>query len=195
MLPRLPGAINNQIRTKEEQMSFRNFIGLSVFALFLAGCGTMPATPENVIDDVKAKEMYAKQDTYEVKVPISKVAAVLKEKSSECLQKSIRSTNLQSTGIGTTGYRTTSIVLTPHVLVTKERVRMTIQHKNVSQGTGNLSSMPEDGWYIMVVDAYPVDKQTTRIESYFRYTNYDVMQSAVKSWLTGKNMGCPDLTQ
>lgn len=173
-------------------MSYRSFFVISILASFLAGCGTLPKTADNVVESVNANEIYSKKDTFEVKQPLSKVAAVLKEKSAECFRKRTEHTNLQATGIGTTGYRTTTIDFTPHVLVTRERVRLTVQLKDVS--TGNINVGPDEGWYVMVVDAYPVNKQTTRVESYFRNNDHEAMQPAVKSWLTGNTAGCPDLS-
>ena len=173
-------------------MSYRS-ISVIILASFIAGCSNMPSTANDLVKGVNAKDIFSKKDVYTVDKPLSRVAAILKYKSNECLKKRTDSTNLQATGIGTTGYRTTSYVFTPHVLVSRKRVRLAVQYKDVSEGT--LSVGPANGWYFLVVDAYPENRHKTRVESYYRSTTFTTVQPAVKTWLTGSTAGCPDLSK
>lgn len=174
-------------------MTHTNFIIFAFFAILLAGCGSMPKTPELLIQNAKGSSMYSEQDVFDVKRPVAEVSAVLKNKAHECLKQKITSTRNDG-GIGIKTMHSEVRAFTPKVVVGKQRTRLTLQSK-VIEGSTELGDIPPDGWYMMVVDAYPVDKSTTRVESYFQQPAYHSAFTAVKSWATGTNMGCPDLTQ
>ncbi len=176
-------------------MSYKHLFVFSLFTVVLTGCvGSMPKSADLLVQNAQGGKMFSKKDSFEVQQPVSKVAAVLKEKSAECLQRQINSSHWEQQGSFQV-HRERSIDLTPIMQVTKERARLTVQLKDVSKGNINLGGMPPEGWYVMVVDAYPLDKHKTRVDSYFQYTGYDGMYAAVKPWVTGANAGCPDLTQ
>ena len=84
------------------------------------------------------------------------------------------------------------LVYTPKVTVGKNRTRLTLQMKD--ENSIAVGGPPPEGWYQMVVDAYPVGSNSTRIESYVQSAQKAPFTS-VKFWATGANMGCPDLTQ
>ncbi len=175
-------------------MLYKHLIVFSLFTGVLTGCGSMPKTADLLVENAQGGKMFSQKDSFVVHQPVSRVAAVLKEKSAECLQRKVTSSHWEQQGSSNV-HRVQSVSFTPIMQITKERARLTVQLKDVSQGTTNLGGMPPDGWYAMVVDAYPVDKSTTRVESYFQDSGYDVMHAAVKPWVTGTNTGCPDLTQ
>lgn len=170
-----------------------HLIVVACFVLLLAGCGSMPKTPELLVQNAKGGKMFSEQDTFEVKKPIAEVAEVLKNKAHECLKQKV-STTSNAGGPGVQLMRTDVRAFTPKVVVGKQRTRLTLQTK-VVEGSTELGDIPPDGWYMMVVDAYPVGNSTTRVETYFQQTGFHGAFTAVKLWTTGKNMGCPDLTQ
>ena len=170
-------------------MRFKNYFVISFLAGVLAGCGSMPKTPDLLVQNANDSKMYSEKDVFEVKRPISQVTTVLKEKSAECLQRKIES-RWREGGLN----RRQVTALTPKVEVSKDHTQLTLQTKTV-EGSTDLGDIPADGWYIMVVNAYPKDKSTTRVESYFQYTAYKTAFTAIKPWVTGSNLGCPDLTQ
>lgn len=169
-------------------MTYQPFVAFGFFSLLLAGCGTLPHTPDILIQNAKDKSMHTQKETFEVKRPVSQIADVFRKKASECLNVTVTQYWIENGR-----KRSLDRVFTPHVLVDKQRVRLTLQAKFV--GTTELGSPPPDGWYIMVADAYPVAINTTRVESYFQWTSEHAAFKAVKHWATESNMGCPDLTK
>lgn len=174
-------------------MSYKHLFVFSFFTLLLTGCGSMPSTPDLLVQNAKGGKVFSKKDSFVVQQPVSKVTAVLKEKSAECLRRRVDMSYWEQQG-NFRVKREHSVTFTPQMKLGKERARLTVQVKDVSQGTTNLGDIPPNGWYVMVVDVRPVDQRTTRVESYFQYTGYESMHAAVKPWVTGKNSGCPDLT-
>ena len=171
-------------------MNYRALFVVFLSALFLAGCGSMPKTPDLLVENAKGGKMFSEKDTFEVKQSLASVTAVLKGKLSECFKKQIEVNYWQ---YGT--YHHDVYMFTPKLSASKEKARLTLQKMNDSVGTANLGGMPPEGWYMMVVDAYPVDKGTTRVETYFQDTDNKNVFTAVKAWMTGTNTGCPDLTK
>ena len=138
--------------------------------------------------------MFSDKDVFEVKRPIAQVTEVLKKKSAECFRQEI---SFISQGDSSGGIRLNQRqvrAFTPKVIVDKQHTRLTLQVKT-TEGATELGDIPHDGWYMMVVDAYPVDKSTTRIESYFQQTGYKGAFTSIKPWVTGTNSGCPDLNE
>lgn len=176
-------------------MSYKNIIVFPLLALFFAGCvGTFPKTPDLLVQSVKSEEMFSEKDTFEVNRPLAQVSEVLKKKAHECLGQDVSFTAENGTVGNIRSQRTESRQLIPKMVVGKQHTRLTLQSKNTG-GSTELGDPPPDGWYIMVVDAYPVGASKTRVESYYRFTMFHGAFTAIKPWVTGTNMGCPDLTQ
>jgi hypothetical protein len=160
----------------------------------LSGCGSMPKTPELMIQNAKDGKMMSEKDVFEVKRPLSQVSAVFKKKANECLRQDVSNNMVVGSASGPRLNQRQVHALTPKVIVGKQHTRLTLQVKT-TEGATELGDIPPDGWYMMVVDAYPVDKNSTRVESYYQYTSYHGAFTAVKLWANGTNMDCPDLTQ
>ena len=177
------------MKHRTSRKSLFGLLASTVLAFVLAGCGTPPSTPDMLIQNVQAGGMFAKKDSFEVKRPISQVTATLKDRSSACLHKRLESSYWQN------GLRHVHVeVLTPKIAVNKDRTRLTVQVKDESPNTIVVGDPPPDGFYQMVVDAYPVGKGSTRVETHFQ-SGYDGMFTAIKPWATGTSDGCPDLTR
>lgn len=54
---------------------------------------------------------------------------------------------------------------------------------------------PEGGYYLLVADAYPVDKTRTRVQIFHPSMGSDVLIQAIRGWASGENLGCPDMTK
>jgi hypothetical protein len=175
-------------------MTYKNFFVVSLVALFLGGCGSMPKTPELLIQNVNGGAAFSEKDTFEVKQPIATVSEVLKKKSHECFEQEISHTSQGDTTGGIRMDRHITRQLTPKVVVGKQHTRLVVQAKT-TQGSTELGDIPPDGWYMLVVDAYPVNKNTTRVETYYQQTSFRGAYTAIKPWITGTNMSCPDLTE
>ncbi len=162
------------------------------FSALLSGCGTPTTTPEALIQYAKDDRMMSSKDTFEVKQPVTHVTAVLKERSAACLNRQVTSTWTENQN-GWVVHKQRVTVFTPRVVAGKERTRMTLQYKYIQANLIQPGDPPPEGYYLMVVDAYPVDKNTTRVEAYHGGA-YKGAFTALKPWLTQANSGCPDLT-
>lgn len=168
-------------------------VACAYVVVLLAGCGSMPNTPDKLVQNAKDNSMFSEKEVFEVKRPIEEVAEVFKKKANECLKQTITFTSRDSTAGLTTTHREVRLY-TPRVVVSKQRTRLTLQSKTI-EGSTELGDIPPDGWYMMVADAYPVSKNVTRIESYIQWPDLRAPFKAVKHWASGTNMGCPDLTK
>lgn len=175
-------------------MSCRNFVVIPLFAVFLAACGSMPKTPDLLVENAKGGGMFSEKETFEVSRPIAQVSDVLRKKAHECLQQQITSVTQGDSSGGIRLQQRQVQALTPKVTTDKQRTRLTLQVKT-TQGPTELGDIPPDGWYMLVVDAYPLGASRTRVESYYQHSSYHGAYTAIKLWVTGANMGCPDLTQ
>lgn len=173
----------------------KKFIVLSIVVpgliAVLAGCGAMPLTAEEFRLAVP-KSMMAKMETFEVKRPFRAVARTFKKQAPKCLNKTV---TITSTTPGTYAPITSTYTVTykPTVIVSKKKVELHVQHH--TDNTIKVYKEPEGGYFLLVVDAYPIKKNRTRVDIYRPSVGYKVLIKAVKGWSTGKNVGCPDLTQ
>lgn len=171
------------------QMDLRNVL-LACTAMFIAGCGAMPTSPDLMVQNAKENKAYTDKDVFEVNRPLAQVESVFRKKADECLRAQVASRREMGNGI----YRREIRVFIPKVVADKQRVRLTVQTTTI-EGTTEVGPIPDDGWYVLVADAYPVDAKTTRVESYVQWPGWRSAFKAVKHWSNGTNMGCPDMTK
>ncbi|HYS74701.1 MAG TPA: hypothetical protein VEM38_01240 [Burkholderiales bacterium] len=82
----------------------------------------------------------------------------------------------------------------PTVLVTKEKAELHVQH-HFEAGVQTVHKEPPGGYYLMVADAVPLEKNRARITFCHPSSGYDTMAAAITGWATGENVGCPDLSK
>lgn len=165
------------------------FMIFGLFAFLLTGCGSMPRTPDILVQNAKDGSMFSDKEVFVVKRSIEQIADVFKKKSAECLNVTVTRSWREN------GFQRQEVrAYKPSINIEKHRVRLMLQTKVVS-GSTELGGPPPDGWYMMVADAYPVDKNPTRVESYVQWTGENIVFKAVKHWANGTNMGCPDMTK
>ncbi len=130
-----------------------------------------------------------KVETFEVNRPFVDVAKAFKAMGPKCLDVRIKtiSDTYQSHQVIVAKY-------TPTVIVTEKKAELFVQERHEA-GVLAVYKEPEKGHFLMVVDAIPLGKNKTQITMYRPAKGHDVMVKAIKGWATGKNMGCPDLTQ
>lgn len=159
-----------------------------LLSVLLAGCGSLPKTADTLRKNARGGAMFSEKDTVDVKRPVSQIADTFRKKAPECLQKKVAASWDQG------GLRRRQVrAFKPTLKVGKDRVELALQSLIVEGGTD--VGAPPDGWFIVVVDAYALDKQTTRVELYKHAPGYSAVLPAIKNWATGQNMGCPDFTQ
>ncbi len=53
--------------------------------------------------------------------------------------------------------------------------------------------MPKRGYYYLVIDASRLGQRKTKIDMYYASSGDGPLVRAVRSWVTGRAVGCPDL--
>jgi hypothetical protein len=106
----------------------------------------------------------------------------------------VRTTSQSTTSIQTISTQVIVVSYKPTVRVTREKAELHVQH-HFESGVQTVHQEPPGGYYLMVADAVPLDKNRTRITIYRPSMGYDTMAAAITGWATGKNVGCPDLTK
>ena len=161
-----------------------------IAALLVAGCATQQ--PQNAEEFRKQAPgaFLMGHETFEVNRPLRDVAAAGQRRAPECLNASVRTTSQTSTSyqVITTTYR-------PTVVVGKERAELHVQRDFKGGGVIMVGNPPEGGPYIIVADAYPLPGNRTKVQMLAPTKGQDVVIRAIKSWASGENLGCPDLTK
>ncbi len=70
-----------------------------------------------------------------------------------------------------------------------------IQHKQTGTGVTQLGGPPPEGFFIIVTDVYPIDKNTSRVDVQKHMPGYAGVIKAIRNWAEGTSKGCPDLAQ
>jgi hypothetical protein len=175
-------------------MSCRKLFVFSFIALFLAGCGSAPKTPDMLVENANSKGMFSEKESFEVGKPLAQVSDLLRKKSHECFDQSISFVAHGDSSGGIRMDRRETRQITSKVAADRQHTRLTLQVKSTG-GSTDLGDIPPDGWYFMVVDATPEGKNKTRVETYYQHTQFHGAFTVIKPWLTGTGAGCPDLTQ
>jgi hypothetical protein len=158
-------------------------------AAFVAGCaGKMPMNAEE-FRKAAPGAFLMKTESYEVNRPLRQVAAAFQKRAPECLTQTVRMTSQT-----TTSYQVIVTSYKPTVAAGSDRVELHLQRRH-DRGVVKVYDEPADGHYILVVDAYPVGSNRTRIELIGPSKGHDVIYRAINGWATGENLGCPDLTK
>lgn len=169
-------------------MKFQGLLGAACAVVLLAGCsGKKPMTAAEFREAVPGS-FSARHEAYQVDRPLSKVADIFRKNGQKCLDKTIESV--------TSGYMNYQRVVTnynPTVVITKDRAELHLQQMHET-GVMYIGDVPEGGYFMLVVDATPIDKNTTRIDIYRPAWGFGNLIAAVRGWTDGSNTGCPDMT-
>ncbi len=168
----------------------RLFSVLSTVVL-LFGCASQSKTADELRDNVKNKATFSSREVFEVKKPYRQVSDTLRKKWLECLD----STATGSIHRGGNTFGTQTNIYKPKAAVTEQRTELTLQHKVTGTGITQLGGPPPEGFFIIVTDVYPADKNTSRVDVQKHMPGYEGVMKAVRNWAEGTNMGCPDLAQ
>ena len=166
----------------------RNVLLLLAVALLFSGCA-MPKNAEEFRQFTQSAPGFAKiMDTFEVERPFRDVSATLRKKSEECLKVSInwsvQTSGQFNTRTGVNTYKPTFVANT-----SRAELHVQLQRSNVIE-----VGSPPDGSYRVVLDATPIAKNRTRIDMYAS-NDASLIVKAMRGWVRGDNLGCPDLTK
>lgn len=161
---------------------------VAIAFLSLAACAPMPQTAEEFRKAVPGAA-FAKTETYEVNRPMKAVAATFRRKAPQCLNVAVRTVSRSSTS-----YQNILTEYKPTVVVSAARAELHLQQLHKT-GVIYPSKPPAGGTYVIIVDAYPLRGNRTRIQLFGPSIGYDVVYRAIRGWATGDNLGCPDMTK
>lgn len=169
---------------------FVKILTFGALALLLAGCGGMAKNAEEFRQGAlnsPFKGAFNLVETYEVARPFPDVSATLQKKAKECLaityDWSSEYGQYRTKRSGTTTYK-------PTFIASAKRAEVHVQLK---QSAVTEIGAPPDGGYRIVLDATPIAKNRTRIDTYASSAEADLFKKAMRGWVTGVNPGCPDL--
>jgi hypothetical protein len=158
----------------------------AVFLFLIAGCG-----PKNAEEFRKSMHsgapLFTTVESFEVARPFKDVTATLRQKSKECLDVTISVICTNCIANREMGKR----IWKPTFIATPERTELHLQLKRTDLIT---IGDPPDGLYEIVLDAAPLDKNRTKIDIYRMNPNKKFIHNAMRGWVKGDTMGCPDLT-
>jgi len=156
----------------------------------LGGCGTAPMNADEFRRAMKSgAPVFTTVESYEVARPFQDVSATLRKKSGECLAVAVNWTVRSNMG-SRSGVRTWK----PTFVADSKRAELHIQRKRQGGGEIDLGG-PPDGFYRLVLDATPVGKGRTKIDLYSQTGDDKLIRQALRGWVQGDNLGCPDLTK
>ncbi len=166
----------------------RSGLLLAVALLVLAGCGPTNADEfRKAVGGSSSSHIATTYETYEVPRPFKDVTATLRQKSEQCLDKTVHVICTNCIGKGEKGLQ----IWKPTFVSTSQRTEVHLQLKRTDiKEIGT----PPNGIYEIVLDATPLDKNRTRIEIYRLRPNKKFIHDAMKQWTLGNAVGCPDLT-
>lgn len=162
-------------------------------ALLFFGCGSLQQsrTADELRNNVNSGAAFTSREVFEVKKPYRQVSDSLRKKWMECLDSA--GTSAIHRGGNTVGSSTHTYK--PKAGVTERRTELTLQHRVTGTGITQLGGPPPEGFFIIVADVYPGDKNTSRVDVQKHMPGYENVMKAIHNWAEGSNMACPDLSQ
>lgn len=167
------------------------FLGIVATTAMLSGCMTapMPMNAGEFRAVFKNESRYMAKESYDVSVPLEKIASNFKKLAPKCFDVTVRSTSMNASGTGSTHYyHYKSTVLT-------EQSKAELHVQSYHEGDQVYLKMPKDGIYNVVADATRVGRNTTHIDLYYGTIYGTPIANAIKGWTKNENLGCPDLTK
>lgn len=164
-----------------------NILVVTLTAL-LTGCGTWPMTAAEFRTQA-SESSTADKDTFVVRRPFAAVARTFEKKAAECLNYTVNITSRQAIGGGS---RTVTEQAKATVIITAKKAELSFQVKPAGYSP-DFHNGPPDGLYFLVADAYPVDRNRTKVD--IVRGGVDVVAHAIRAWANGKDRGCPDPTK
>lgn len=168
-------------------MYFKFHSYIVVLGLILSGCaGHMPQTANEFRQEVPGAFM-GMVEKFEVDRPYTEVGKSFQRMAPQCLDVRIKTTSQTNMS-----YQVIVTKWNPTVKITDQRAELHIQQLH-EKGVLNVYEVPDNGYYMMVIDAIPVGKNSSQIVMYRSSVGNKALVKAIKGWAAGKNVGCPDL--
>jgi len=158
-----------------------------IMPLIFAGCTTEAtgiASAQKYREWIGEGSAWAKKTVITVDRSHAEIGKNWAERSDACIDNS----KLYS------GRYNANIFFKTKTLISKQKAELHLQQKIYAHRLTHSDKEPEDGFYAFVADAIVLTPNKSRIEINYKLGDEQIA-AAVSNWATGKNMGCPDLTQ
>lgn len=120
---------------------------------------------------------------------LAEITATFKKMAPQCLNVKIRTEERSGSSyhVVVTNYK-------PTVIAGAQKVEL---HVQMTHETGVITpgKVPPGGLYLMVIDVTPMASGKSKAVFYRPSIGYGTMVKAITGWVTGENVGCPDLTK
>jgi hypothetical protein len=171
-------------------MRLLSIASIVLLQLHLSGCagtGGAPMTAEDFrMASIGAAD--SEVETFEVDRSFDSVVSTFRRKAPECLDKTVRTAPRMSGGEAVVSK------WTPTLIVGADKAELHIQ-RLYEQGVVRERGEPAKGQFMMLVDIVPASMKKTRIEIYRPTQGVHTLLRGVRSWATGKDIVCPDLSK
>ncbi len=171
-------------------------LSLITVTLCLQACAGAPKNAEEFREMVRsgARLNLKTVESFEVARPFADVSATLRKRTDECLRVTMTAQGTARGNVGAFVERTTTHTYKPTVIATAQKTELHVQMKRAGGGTHELGA-PPDGYYRVVLDAVPVGQNRTKIDMYINSADDNLIRNALRGWVQGTNLGCPDVTK
>ena len=169
-------------------MKIRILICTAMSSFLLHGCaGHMPQTADEFRAELPGAFL-GEVEKFEVDRSYTDIGKSFQKMAPQCLDVRIKTTSQTNTS-----YQVIVTKWNPTVKIGDQRAELHIQQLH-EQGVLNVYEVPPNGYYMMVVDAIPLGKNSSQIVMYRSSVGNKALIKAIKGWAEGENIGCPDLT-
>ena len=169
-------------------MKVHYYLVTGILVLFLQGCAVnVPKTADEFRKEVPGAYL-GKIEKFQVNRSHTEVGESFQKMAPQCLDVRIKTTSQTNMS-----YQVIVTKWKPTVTVSENRAELHIQQLH-EKGVLNIHEVPDGGYYMMVVDAIPLDMNSSEIVMYRAYVGNKALIKAIKGWAAGENVGCPDLT-
>lgn len=167
---------------------------ISLLSFLVSGCliGAQPKNSEEYRVAIKSGAYGSLYQEFTIEKPYSQSVKILKKQADKCLNKARKTT---------TCHKNPALIkicderVTVFKGIVSENKNMTTlmtgsKHGNTLKDANNDSNLL---WITAVIDIAPGSKNSTQVMSYGSKQIFSELPNITKLWLSGKNMGCPDL--
>jgi len=161
---------------------------ITICSTLLYGCGHMPQTADEFRKELPGAFM-GEVETFEVSRSYQDIGKSFQKMAPKCLDVRIKTTSQTNMS-----YQVIVTKWNPTVKITDQKAELHIQQLH-EKGVLNVYEVPENGYYMMVVDAVPLAKNRSQVTMYRSSIGNEALIKAIKGWAAGEKIGCPDLTK
>lgn len=167
----------------------RKILLTGVVGFFLAGCSIQ--YPQNAAEFRKMlpESTFGTKEEITSSRSLAEITATFKKMAPQCLDVRIRSEERSNTS-----YHVVVTHYKPTVIAGPQKVELHVQMEH-EKGVITPGKVPPGGLYLMIIDVTATGNGKSKAVFYHPSMGYGSMIKGISGWVTGENIGCPDLTK